>query len=595
MTVQNAINTQSLPNQSTKIVEEKPKKKKGIFIALIILIILIIAGVFFYPKIKEYLSKTEPSAVDKIYDTTSFLLIDNNKKAAIFNLDGKQLTDFLYTEASAKFVNNTAYVKNENNEYAIINSNGKEIIKFGKYDKITDIGAAYIAKTPDNKYFLYNRAGNLVKELVSEPTPFGLNVNSDRTVSYLSIGIFDNNKFTIINYAGEELLSFPFVENEHTVYEGEKISPKTNLYDDKYLTVYYNQHNYILNLLTKEVIVDFDSPYYFKVAAVNEDKNEIFLTSVSQQIGWDYEDNNDEIFEYKLIRNKEVIYSNTHEEEITEAYYNNGIIEIHDFINYYILTETGDKILLSGEQYILGYSDYTNYIKRGTNDNKELYVNNELKQVFDCEKIERNNTYKNRYAIHGIYVLKECEGYADKDSFFDTKDIIIKSDGTLLNDKAYEYVSEFDANGYLTVSEDGKVGYLIDSTGKKISKDFYAESSYGYEYYEDDISLLRYNDKEKMFYIGKNQDETETLFDLNGNEYVTANSIEQTYNTISEDIFALLEYDDYYTVYNVTKQKEILKTKEEPDCESEYIEIDYDNKREYYSYSTGKLFYTLEL
>ena len=73
------------------------------------------------------------------------------------------------------------------------------------------------------------------------------------------------------------MLSIPFVENQYTVEEnGDKIMPKTNFYNDKYLIVYYNKHIYILNILTKEVIIDFDSKHYFNIAAVNEKKRNIY-------------------------------------------------------------------------------------------------------------------------------------------------------------------------------------------------------------------------------------------------------------------------------------------------------------------------------
>lgn len=96
------------------------------------------------------------------------------------------------------------------------------------------------------------------------------------------------------------------------------------------------------------------------------------------------------------------------------------------------------------------------------------------------------------------------------------------------------------------------------------------------------------------FLSQKKDEDNEVIFDKNGKEYITANSIHNVANDLSEDVFVILEYDDYYTVYNVTKQKEILKSKEEPDCNDGYIMISQDDKTEFYSYTTGKLFYTIE-
>ncbi len=214
--------------------------------------------------------------------------------------------------------------------------------------------------------------------------------------------------------------------------------------------------------------------------------------------------------------------------------------------------------------------------------------------MFNCSFVETSNNIYNSYAKHGIYVLKECQennsesGYDDE--YDETRNIIIKPDGTILNDKVYYYISDFDEFGNLTVSEDGKTKYLIDSSGKKISKDYYF-SEYDDEW-ENKISKLYFGDNE--FFITKKDEDNEVIFDKNGKEYITANSIHNVANDLSEDVFVILEYDDYYTAYNVTKQKEILKSKEEPDCNNGYITISQDNKIEFYSYITGKLFYSIE-
>ena len=595
MTVQNKLNNQQTNSQSTY--EEEPKKKKNIFKILILLIIVAAAGVFLYPKIKSMLYKPEISDADKLYETTSFWLRNTEGKWAIFDINGKQLTDFIYTEVREEFVNNTAMVKNDKNQYAIITSLGKELIKFGKYEKIKDVSAGYIAQTADNKNFLYNRAGQLIKELGSNPIAFGYKYGLNGYGSNLYVGIFDNNEFTIINYAGEELLKFPYVENEYTIDKsGEKISPKIDLYDDKYLSVFYNQHNYIINMRTKEKIIDFESPLEFNVASANEEKNEIFLKSVSKNSGWNRDES--EIFEYKLIRNNEVVYTKTHEEEIDEVLYNNGVLEFYAYQETFILNEEGEKIQFEIGEGIAGYTDYNNYIKSNKNRNKEVYVNNELKQAFNCLHVETSNNLHGRYAKHGIYVLKECainndaSGSNDElyDEYDENKNVIIKPDGTILNDKIYYYISDFDEFGNLTVSEDGKTEYLINSSGEKISKDYYF-SEYDAEW-ENRISQLYFGDNE--FFVARKDEYNEVIFDKNGKEYITANSIHEVANELSKDVFVILEYDDYYTVYNVTKQKEILKSKEDPDCNNGYIMISQDGKMEFYSYITGKLFYTIE-
>ena len=56
------------------------------------------------------------------------------KDNALFNEDGKKLTDFIFTSTS-DFVNGTALVKKDD-AYGIINANGKMTVDFGKYNYI---------------------------------------------------------------------------------------------------------------------------------------------------------------------------------------------------------------------------------------------------------------------------------------------------------------------------------------------------------------------------------------------------------------------------------------------------------------------------
>ena len=583
MLYQQSVNAQQpMPQIETTQVQSQPvsneqkgnkKNKKGLFVIFFIGILLIIGGIFGVPKLKDIFNKISNNTSTKTVKT--FMLPNNSNLFAVFNVEGEKLTDFKYIPAD-KFVDNTALAKNENGQYGIISSSGKELVPFGKYKEIQNIGAAYLARDSKDSYYLYNRAGKLVMNLNKNS---GYLKNSSNP-NYQYAGILDNNNFIFVNNAGEELLKIPFVSNENTIDEtGEKIKPNHHLYYNKYLLVFYNNHNYIIDITSKEKIIDFESPLIYEIGAINE--NEIFIKSSRQNTKLNNTEN--KIYEYKLIKDKTVVYTKTHEKEIKYVYYNNNIIEFSDTDDSYILTETGEKILISNTQSIYEYIDHNNYLKRGENSNIQLYENGEYKKEFSCNGSESSKD-SSHYASSGVYVLKYCTGY-DNDNETSEENIIIKADGTILNDKVYYYVSKPDKNGNFVVSEDNKTSYLIDPNGKKISKN-YDYNPYSSNYF----TIEKLTDK---LYVGSNEDDTQTLFDIDGVEYKTAKYIELIDNA-TDDVLVQLEYDDYYVIYNVTKKKEILKTKNEPIYENGYIIIENGNITEIYSYITGKKFHSVE-
>ena len=94
-------------------ITEKKSKFRGIKIGIILTIVailLIIAGIFlsFNQSSKER-SDNNQNIVEKLNTTTAFFLENNESKLALFNEDGEQLTDFIFTEYRS-FVNHTAVV-----------------------------------------------------------------------------------------------------------------------------------------------------------------------------------------------------------------------------------------------------------------------------------------------------------------------------------------------------------------------------------------------------------------------------------------------------------------------------------------------------
>ena len=575
---------------NTTSYEEPPKKKKGILKALVLLVIFagIGAGALFLltPKIKNSLYKPKQASYENFLKSNSLLLPDENMNFAVFTVEGKQLSDYKYKAKTLTFVNDTAVVQNENGEYGIITSQGNALVPFGKYTEINAHTSIYIAKDSSGKNYVYSRAGKLIKELGATAEVF----KEDR--DYLYTGVFDGENYLIFSYKGDEVLNIPLVQTEQTMYEsGKKKSPyiKADYYSDEYIAVFYNNHNYIVNIETNELITDFESNYVFTIAAVNEkNKNEVFITSESSVIGWT--NSSEEKIEYKLIRDKKVVYAKEHNHQIESASFNNNVLEFEDISNHYLVTETGDKIVIDVEDnYIFSYVDFNNYLKRSPDRKVELYESGTKKMEFNCIYADSSRE-SNNFAFSNVYVLKSCTGY-DKNDLSAERDLLVKTDGTIIGDKAYHYISIPDSHGNFIVVDDDETCYLIDPTGKKISKNYSLRKSY-YEDYEPNIEILRYDAKD--LYIGQNKDGTRMLFNADGTEYVTADYISIIRQSLLDDILVEVKSDGYYSIYNVTKKKEIFKGEEEPDYSEFYFSFTKNNKIELYSYITGKLFYTAD-
>lgn len=126
-------------------ITEKKSKFRGIKIGIILTIVailLIIAVIFlsFNQSSKER-SDNNQNIVEKLNTTTAFFLENNESKLALFNEDGEQLTDFIFTEYR-NFVNHTAVVW-QGDQVGLIDENGKMIFDFGEYDYIFQRGALY--------------------------------------------------------------------------------------------------------------------------------------------------------------------------------------------------------------------------------------------------------------------------------------------------------------------------------------------------------------------------------------------------------------------------------------------------------------------
>ena len=182
-------------NNNTNIIPENQGNKNIKKIIIIIIILLAVAGCAFVGYKIFSKDKTKKENFD-IKETTSFFLQNSVSKYALFNENGKQLTEFLYTRVE-DFVNGYAVVEIDDQE-GIINENGKMTVPLNKYKYITLKGGLYsvseITEKSYNKY-LIDGNGKILYDLDK------VDVNSFTDVdTYLIIELKEENKYTVINY-----------------------------------------------------------------------------------------------------------------------------------------------------------------------------------------------------------------------------------------------------------------------------------------------------------------------------------------------------------------------------------------------------------
>ena len=171
-------------------------KKKGINLKIIICIVagLIILGIVYFLINSGEKSGNSSTTVE----SSSFFLSDGNKYA-LFNTDGKRLTDFIYKNAEYTVFNNGVTLLYIDDAAKVINESGKIIIDGNKENNVvSELGEFYrIWDGTKNKIVNY-------KNKVLAEIPSGTSYTPNYSGSYLLLEY--DNSYTLYNKEGKELL-----------------------------------------------------------------------------------------------------------------------------------------------------------------------------------------------------------------------------------------------------------------------------------------------------------------------------------------------------------------------------------------------------
>lgn len=531
---------QILNNNYTNIAPEKRKIK----ISLIMIAILVIGGIAFAGYIFFFKDKTSNEEFD-INATTAFFLQDSNSKYALFNEEGKQLTEFIYTHVGS-FVNGTAEVGIDDQE-GIINTEGKITVPLGKYKYIIQEGGLYsVSEDTEKTYntYLINGSGKILYNLDEIDVMSFIGVDT-----FLILEFEEENKYTVINYAGKELVSFPKVDDD------EVDDPSTNE-ESGYISIFYNNKNWIFNTNTGKQIASFDSELHYCVNNVSEDGTIITLNSC---VSWFQ--SQDKTY-YKFIKDNK-LYDKTN--ECDKIWQNQGNLFCTKDSKEYLLDS---NLNLSIETNGKAYKDSNNYAQNNEEsfNGVDFYQNGKVVKNVSCRLLKDSEYSKTGIFILKSYYSRDCGTESGTYDYY-------KSNGEKLIEKSFVKAEPFDSNGLAKVSEDKINYYLIDQTGKQIGRTY------------SNISLYA------GFYIITNND-LKGIMNKEGEEIIPTSYAGVDISTHKGRTFATLKTsENKYVIYDLDKNKELFSVDVAPNTNYEhYITTSSNNKTQYYTYD-GKMFY----
>ena len=515
-------------------------------------IVLIIAGlgIQWIPKMlsSSESPKEEGGLSESLTHATSFWIANSEGDAtALFDMDGNQLTDFIYDIYSKKFINGVTMVKTKDGKPGLIDTKGNLVVGLDQYKYIFEEGGNYCAVDADYNDYLLNSAGKMIRMLEEDEEFF------DDVDGYTYSIIESENDYTIIDYNGETVLTLP---KEDDVELGRNYMHSQG----DYLSIFYNQTNYIINLATKQVEIELPNQHY----CIDTIKDNEMIIYACGPIDSEYSS------EYKWIRDGKVIYSTTLDSSEKLEFSGDDVILVGK--SSWMLDENGNKVLEISNAF---YIDDKNYIIEDEDDwnTLHLYVDGNLKDNLKCYLWKWNVNYS-------VYWLECTDERFTSGSIFGEK-ILFNSDGTRVNDKNYELAYGPDENGNSVVTEDRENYYLINIQGERISGDYADDNSYNKIYPVDGMPEL---------YRATRKDGLEAIFKINGDDLITGDEI-RTEVASNGKTYAIVKRDTTYSIYDLSNMQEMVTVDGKPYMRKEYFTTSLNDKTQYYSYTTGKMFY----
>ena len=480
-------------------------------------------------------------------DIIDLIKIEEKQKYGYINDEGNVIVRPKYLYGS-DFYKGFAIVKNYNNLYGVIDSEGDNEIGFGNI---------FSASLYDDRY--------IVSKFTKEGLKMGLLDSNLKEVtrikydnlSYSKAGIFmftDNNTMGIMNKNGKELYSYKVdeIDDKEISVEVSNISDKSS--PSQYAKIKVNSSSTIINISTgKEV-------YKYTLDDIRVLDNNVFY--VKNENG-----NN----KYFIIKDDKIVYQ-------TDEYKR---LRVEDIDSDIAIAIKEDASL-----------DYINLLTKEkiNNEGNIKYTYSDgivLQEMYNFQTQKNEFTVITPKKILGTFSDIELtdnefiNGFAKINTENDKYNFVNKF-GNVLSDKEYEEVSDFNKNGFAIVSNDNSHG-VINTSGKEIIDLKY-----------DDIKFL---DDTLFKNISKRTSEQLFIFKEN-NKYGIINSDKKVVIKPVYDDFKTVttkypiikaKYNNNYILINLETHKDLsIDSNSDVQVYENYIVSNSD----YYNYD-GQIIYTV--
>lgn len=524
------------------------KKKKIIIISIAVLLLVGGIGVYKYFNKKENLENENREKYDYYSDyyfnqkylaKNSYFIKNNTGLKALFDENGKQLSDFIYeTDCEAEcFMNGAAFVKKDG-KTGLINKDGKWTANLGEYEisHLQYNESLFLAEKNDTKYLINNQGKVIYTD------------KEDTITSYASNYYYveKNNQFIFYGLDGNILVKLEKKDDNTPI-----VSYTIDGFTNETLVINYEGKVYFYNLNTGKEIINYspknkeDIAYYLVDRQYYDYNNDTYILA-------GYKDT--ELMSNIYIKGNKVEYEKDVEicEKAYYSYLGEAICENEEEV-YFLNKNFLKDVDLNKAQYY----DKANYIKEvEDSDNKknvEVYNNNKKVKTIYCASIAFPGVVDSKT----FFISLQDEETCSKDI---NKYQIIKANGeALFQENYYEIIYHFDGNNIAGVSDGEDSVYLIDKKGNKIS-----------DYYEEIWGFDKY-------YIA-DKDDYQYLLDTKGKELLKGNTLNPY--LINGKKLLLDVYDNKTIVYDYDSLKKIFEVNKKLESQGHYL-VSSDNKAFY--------------
>lgn len=370
-------------------------------------------------------------------NSQTLFVADKNDRYGLINIDGDKQTKFIYDKYES--IGNYGYIVVKDKKYGYLSYEGEEIIKLGKYQKLESISNMVVAYDENDNLSILSSAGK---------TLYKADKKTEIFLSGLPI-IHKDNDYLVLHDTGEVLVN------------GKDKILSSNMIEDDYIAVCFEKSLKIYSQTGLKKVIEVKRGGKYQLMSHSNDEGYLFYNRESQDaLACDNDGNI--IFEAKI--------------DLDDFYFDksNNITGVKNQTTY-LFDKKGTATAINSY-----YQNLDNYVIK----NKEM-IYGPHKFVYEGNEIEVNNIQLDPMAsyiskkIFPVYVRNKGYKYYG----FDGKEAF---------KTVFTSAEVFDQNNLAVVSKEDDEYYLINQSGKKVSKKYTRINHIGEKYYAGFVSGSKY-------------------------------------------------------------------------------------------------------